>query len=59
MLSWSGDIHIGTIVEDVGTWIGVLAFGIGYTLGTTLEPFGRRARSRRLDYASRRSAGDA
>lgn len=42
VLSWSGDIHIRAIVEDVGTWLGVLAFGIGYTLGTTLEPFGRR-----------------
>jgi hypothetical protein len=42
VLSWSGDIQIRNVVEDVGTWLGVLAFGIGYTLGTTLEPFGRR-----------------
>ncbi len=43
VLAWSGDIGIGNVVTDVGTWIGVLAFGIGYTLGTTLEPFGRRS----------------
>jgi len=42
VLAWSGDIGIRDIVHDVGVWIGVLAFGIGYTFGTTLEPFGRR-----------------
>ena len=42
VLTWSGDIGVRAVVHDVGTWIGVLAFGIGYTLGTTLEPFGRR-----------------
>jgi hypothetical protein len=42
VLSWSGDIGIRDVVDSVGTWLGVLAFGIGYTLGTTLEPFGRR-----------------
>lgn len=42
VLAWSGDIGIRHVVLDVGTWLGVLAFGIGYTLGTTLEPFGRR-----------------
>jgi hypothetical protein len=43
VLSWSADIGVRDVVHDVGTWLGVLAFGIGYTLGTTLEPFGRRA----------------
>jgi len=38
VLSWSGDIGIGDLVKDLGTWLGVLAFGIGYTLGLTLEP---------------------
>ena len=42
VLSWSGDIGVRDVVQSVGTWLGVLAFGIGYTLGTTLEPFGRR-----------------
>jgi hypothetical protein len=41
VLSWSGDIGVRDIVLSVGTWIGVLAFGIGYTLGATLEPMRR------------------
>jgi hypothetical protein len=42
VLSWSGDIGILDVVQDVGTWIGVIAFGIGYTLGAALEPTPRR-----------------
>jgi hypothetical protein len=42
VLNWSGDMHIGDVVHDVGTWLGVLAFGIGYTLGAVLEPAPRR-----------------
>ncbi|HEY5295885.1 MAG TPA: hypothetical protein VIJ70_10470 [Gaiellaceae bacterium] len=42
VLSWSGDIGIRDVVLSVGTWIGVLAFGIGYTFGATLEPMRRR-----------------
>jgi hypothetical protein len=42
VVSWSGDAHIGTIVRDIGTWLGVLAFGIGYTLGAAFEPAPRR-----------------
>jgi len=38
VLSWSSDIGISDVVHDLGTWLGVLAFGIGYTLGLTLEP---------------------
>jgi drug/metabolite transporter (DMT)-like permease len=37
-LSWSRDIGIADVVKDLGTWLGVLAFGIGYTLGLVLEP---------------------
>jgi hypothetical protein len=37
-LTWSENIGIGFIVKALGTWLGVLAFGIGYTLGLTLEP---------------------
>ena len=34
------------VVVDLGTWIGVMAFGIGYVFGTVLEPswIGRRER---------------
>jgi hypothetical protein len=42
VLSWSGDVHIQDVVRDVGTWLGVLAFGIGYMLGAALEPMPRR-----------------
>jgi hypothetical protein len=38
VLAWSGDAGIRNVVEDVGIWVGVLAFGIGYTLGLCLEP---------------------
>ncbi|HEY2328017.1 MAG TPA: hypothetical protein VGH52_11090 [Gaiellaceae bacterium] len=46
VLSWSGDIGIRSVVTDIGTWVGVLAFGIGYVFGTVLEPsfIGRRER---------------
>jgi drug/metabolite transporter (DMT)-like permease len=43
ILTWSSNIGIHGIVMDLGTWIGVLAFGIGYTLGATLEPMPVRA----------------
>ena len=46
VLSWSGDLGIRDVVRDVGTWIGVLAFGIGYVLGAALEPMPRRTRGR-------------
>ncbi|HEX5449885.1 MAG TPA: hypothetical protein VFW85_07495 [Gaiellaceae bacterium] len=47
VLSWSGDIGIRGVVTDIGTWVGVLAFGIGYVFGTVLEPsmVGRRERA--------------
>ena len=46
ILSWSGDVGIRGVVTDIGTWVGVLAFGIGYVFGTVLEPsvIGRRER---------------
>ena len=38
VLTWSSDIHVHGAVLTVGTWLGVLAFGLGYVLGATLEP---------------------
>src|SRR4051812_40461627 len=38
VLSWSETAGIEYVVKALGTWLGVLAFGIGYTLGLTLEP---------------------
>jgi hypothetical protein len=43
VLAWSGDMHIRSAVQDIGTWVGVLAFGIGYTFGAVFEPASRRA----------------
>jgi hypothetical protein len=51
VLSWSGDIGIRDVVRDVGTWIGVLALGIGFVFGVTLEP-GMLRRRRRVRPAS-------
>ena len=35
--SWSGDIGIRGVVEDVSTYVGVLAFGIGLVFAAVLE----------------------
>jgi hypothetical protein len=50
VLAWSGDIGIGDVVRDLGTWFGVLAFGIGYSLGLVLEPMPRPVPQRRPAY---------
>jgi hypothetical protein len=42
VLAWSGDLGVRDVVLDLGTWIGVLALAIGYTLGVVLEPAPRR-----------------
>ena len=42
VLAWSGDIGVRDVVHDVAMWLGVLAFGIGYTLGLVLEPMPSR-----------------
>lgn len=38
LLVWSGHVGIRDVVRDVGTWLGVLAFGIGYVFGAIFEP---------------------
>jgi hypothetical protein len=54
VLAWSGDIGIRDVVHDLGTWLGVLAFGIGYTLGAAFEPPTRQAvvEPEPMDYAA-------
>jgi hypothetical protein len=45
--SWSSDMGILGAVRDIGTFNGVLAFGVGLVFGYALEPgiaFGRRRR---------------
>ena len=47
--SWSGDIGVGSVVNDLGVYAGVLAFGIGLVFGFTLDTTGsRRIAERRL-----------
>jgi uncharacterized membrane protein len=51
--SWSGDIGIRGLVNDLGEYVSVLAFGIGLVFGFTFDtavpaahgPFGRRRRA--------------
>jgi hypothetical protein len=38
VLAWSSDLGLRDVLDDVMAWLGVLAFGIGYTLGLVLEP---------------------
>lgn len=38
LLVWSGHVGIEDVVRDVGTWLGVLAFGIGFVFGAIFEP---------------------
>jgi hypothetical protein len=38
VLSWSESLGIDYVVTSLAVWLGVLAFGIGYTLGLVLEP---------------------
>ena len=40
--SWSDDIGIGGVVRSLGTWLGVLAFGLGAIFANVAEPVGRR-----------------
>lgn len=40
--NWSSDLHVAGVVHAVGTWLGVLAFGIGATLAAAIEPYGRK-----------------
>jgi hypothetical protein len=41
VMRWSGDIGIRDLVDTLATWLGVLAFGIGFTFAAALEPFSR------------------
>ena len=36
--SWSSDIGIGSVVDDLAEYVGVLAFGLGIVFGLTFEP---------------------
>src|SRR5262249_2255042 len=42
VIRWSRDLGVEDVVRSLSTWLGVLAFGVGYTLASALEPFSRR-----------------
>jgi hypothetical protein len=42
VLIWSKDMGIKSAVLAIGSWSGVIAFGIGATLAASLEPMTRR-----------------
>jgi hypothetical protein len=49
VLSWSGDIHIGGLVNDLREYASVFAFGIGLVFGFSLDTTGPRAREVAVD----------
>jgi biotin transporter BioY len=68
IVRWSHDIGLMGLIHDLGLWHGVLAFGFGYVLGTTLdavpvamvEPVAAESAARRSWYRRRsRTATDA
>jgi hypothetical protein len=44
--AWSRDIGIGDVVARLGQYLDLLAFGMGFVLGLTLEPAARRRAER-------------
>ena len=45
VLSWSGDIHIRGLVNDLQEYVAVFAFGIGLTFGFSFDTTGPRRRA--------------
>ena len=60
VLAWSRDIHVRGIVDDMTTWLGVLAFGIGAVLGVVFTVVANRKSSQAtgLRDSLRAQAGD-
>jgi hypothetical protein len=46
VLSWSGDIHIRGLVDDLKTYVSVFAFGIGLVFGYSFDTTGPVVRGR-------------
>jgi hypothetical protein len=49
VLSWSGGIHIRGFVEQLTTYVGVLAFGVGLICGFSFDTTGPRRRTATVD----------
>src|SRR6266568_1692438 len=49
VLSWSGDIHIRGLVNDLQQYVAVFAFGIGLVFGFSFDTTGPRRRAAPVD----------
>ena len=49
VLSWSSDIHIRGLVNDLANYVSVLAFGIGLVFGYSFDTTGPRQRATAVD----------
>ena len=49
VLSWSSDIHIRGLVNDLANYVSVLAFGIGLVFGYSFDTTGPRQRAAAVD----------
>ena len=49
VLSWSSDIHIRGLVNDLTNYVSVLAFGIGLVFGYSFDTTGRQQRTDVVD----------
>jgi hypothetical protein len=49
VLSWSSDIHIRGLVNDLTNYVSVLAFGIGLVFGYSFDTSGPRQRAAAVD----------
>ena len=49
VLSWSSDIHIRGLVNDLANYVSVLAFGIGLVFGYSFDTTGPRQRAVAVD----------
>jgi len=49
VLSWSGDIHIRGLVNDLKEYVAVFAFGIGLVFGFSFDTTGPRRRTAPVD----------
>jgi hypothetical protein len=51
VVSWSGDLHISGLVNDLKEYVAVFAFGIGLVFGYSFDTTGPRVRDRDVEAA--------
>jgi len=52
VVSWSGDLHISGLVNDLKEYVAVFAFGIGLVFGYSFDTTGPRVRDRDVEAAA-------